>query len=60
MFIKKLDDFEEYEPYCEMCWKEEIKDDVRELYFGGRIRGESYRLCVSCRKKLIDILKPTC
>lgn len=54
MLIKTLEDFEEYEPYCSICWID--LNDVRELHFEGHCHGEGFHLCIDCRKKLAQML----
>lgn len=55
MIVASLDHFTEYEPYCDVCWKE--FNDVRELKFSGHAELCDFHLCSDCRKKLAEALK---
>lgn len=57
MYIKNLEDFKEYEPYCDVCWSE--FNDIQELHLEGHCQGEGLRLCVNCRKKLNELITST-
>ncbi|EJW19964.1 hypothetical protein M5X00_23015 [Paenibacillus alvei] len=54
MYIKSLEDFEEYEPYCSVCHKD--LNDVWELVLEGHCRGEIW-FCIDCRRGLLQLLQ---
>lgn len=56
-FDFEAEGMEEYEPYCDVCGSE--FNNIMELHLEGNCHGVGFRLCIDCRKTLVNILSET-